>query len=199
MSILSVFDIDDTLFETKAKILLKTKSGYTMSMTPLEFNSYKLKNDEEFDFSQFIDAKLFHSTSTPIPDVWEKALNSIEKLKDNNGSKVVIVTARSDFDDKDLFLSTFEKYGMNTNKIHVYRAGNLQSGSAADKKKIIIKKLLEDQNYSEVQLFDDHKENLNAFLSLSYEFRNIKFIAYHVSNGKIIDPIIVDSQISWYY
>lgn len=199
MNILSIFDIDDTLFETKAKILLKTKSGFTMPLSSAEFNTYKLKSDEEFDFSQFIDAELFHKTSIPIPAVWETALEAIKNLENNINSKVVIVTARSDFDNKDLFLSTFEKFGMNTNKIHIYRAGNIGKGSASDRKKIIIRNLLNESSFSMVNLFDDHKENLEAFLSLGSEFIGITFNAYHVSNGKINKPITVNNELEWYY
>ena len=55
-----VFDFDDTLATTTAKILVwgicpSGLGGQSLvaELTPAQFSSYDLKDDEEFDFSQF--------------------------------------------------------------------------------------------------------------------------------------------------
>jgi hypothetical protein len=73
-------------------------------------------------------------------EFFEKAkpiLPMIDQLKRDiaTGNKVIMVTARSDFNDRDIFLSTFHRFGIDMSKVHVYRAGNIKDGSTEEKKK----------------------------------------------------------------
>ena len=44
---LTIFDIDDTLFVSKARVIVvNTNTGKTKALTPMEFNSYKLRKHE---------------------------------------------------------------------------------------------------------------------------------------------------------
>ena len=71
---LTIFDIDDTLFVSKARVIVKnTNTGQTKALTPMEFNSYKLRKNEEFDFGEFRSAKIFYQTATPIARMVAKA------------------------------------------------------------------------------------------------------------------------------
>ena len=189
---LTIFDIDDTLMKTSATVMVKKPDGTSRELSAAEFNQYQLQPDEEFDFKQFKDAKLFRSTSKPIENLWSTAQEILSSIGKRSGSRVVIVTARSDMDDKDEFLQTFRDHGLDIGKIHVFRAGNLNTGNSAENKKIIIRKLLSNGQFTETRLFDDHIDNLRAFLSLKEEFPDITFEAYPVSSsGKIGHPIIV--------
>lgn len=189
---LTIWDIDDTLFKTSAKVMVKGEHGPPKELSSSEFNSYQLGPNEQFDFSQFRDARLFHATSKPIENIWKTAQNTLDNIGKRPGSRMVVVTARSDLDDKDLFLDTFRKHGMDMSKVHVYRAGNLAHGSSAANKKVIIRNLLNAGNYTEARLFDDHRGNLEAFLDLKKEFPSITFKAFPVSHsGKVGSPIIV--------
>lgn len=190
---LTIFDIDDTLFKTTAKIkVINDQTGEEKELDQKEFNDYKLQDGERFDFSDFENSELFHATSIPIKNIWKTAQNTLGKIGKRPGSRMVIVTARKDFDDKDMFLDTFKKHGLDMKKVHVYRSGNLDLGSSSANKKAVIKKLLNSGNYTEVRLFDDHLGNLNAFLELKNEFENVTFKAFPVShNGIVGKPIIV--------
>ena len=189
--VLICFDIDDTLMRTSATVMVIRPDGSSQELTASEFNHYKLKSGERFDFGQFTDAKLFRDTSKPIENLWKTAQKSLNVIDTRPGSRVVIVTARSDMDDKDEFLKTFEDHGLDMTKVHVFRAGNVNAGSSAENKKIIIRKLLKTQPFVLVKLFDDHPGNLHAFLSLKKEFTNVTFEAYQVEpSGKIHHPII---------
>jgi hypothetical protein len=195
-SALTIFDIDDTLFRTDANVYLKDNSGNKRKLSSKEFNKHTLQDGEQYDFDEFKDAKRFNKTSKPIQNIWKTAQNTLENIGKRPGSRVVIVTARGDLDDKDLFLDTFRQHGLDMDKVHVYRAGNIKHGSSADKKKIVIRNLLESSDFTEVRLFDDYEENLEEFLKLSEEFPDIVFKAFPVSSqGKIGQPIITCGNI----
>lgn len=176
---LTVFDIDETLFRTSAKILVVKDSKVIKELDNREFNTYILSPGESFDFSQFTDARFFNDTSVPIETMWKRAKSTLDSVGKRPGSRVIIVTARSDFDDKEIFLDTFRKHGLDIDKIHVHRAGNLNMPSAAGKKKIIGQYLATGQ-FNLVRLFDDAEGNLRGFLSLREEYPTIKFKAYMV-------------------
>lgn len=189
---LTIWDIDDTLFRTAAKVIVKDQNGGIKELTSHEFNSYKLQPGESFDFKQFDDAELFQTTSSPIDQIWKSALKTLEQIGKRPGSRMVIITARRDLDDKHKFIDTFRQHGMDMSKVHVFRAGNLPAGSSAEKKQAIIRDLLELGNYSETRMFDDHQDNLAAFLELKKEFPHITFKAYPISGkGTVSNPIIV--------
>lgn len=179
---LTVFDIDETLFHTQAKVLVSKNGQIVKELTNQQFNTYVLGQDEKFDFTQFTDARLFHDTSEPIEAMWQHAKQTLDQIGRRSGSRVIIVTARSDFDDKETFLDTFRKHGLDIDKIHVHRAGNLNMPSAAAKK-IIIAKYLSTGKFNLVRLFDDAESNLIAFLSLQDDFPDIEFQAWMVLEG----------------
>lgn len=174
---LTIFDIDDTLFVSKARVLVKNKNtDKSKPLTPQEFNHYKLQKGEEFDFGEFRSAKIFYQTATPIARMIEKA-KAIIKNATARGSKVIIVTARADMDNKDLFIKTFKSHGIPMKNVYVERGGNL-SGSASENKKVIFRKYLDTGEYARIRLFDDHLENLTALLDLKKDYPNVDFMAY---------------------
>jgi hypothetical protein len=174
---LTIFDIDDTLFVSKARVIVvNTNTGKTKALTPMEFNSYKLRKHEEYDYGEFKSAKLFYQTATPIGRMVEKA-KAIIRNATAKGSKVIIVTARANMDDKKLFVKTFESHGIPMKNVYIERAGNM-SGSSAENKKVIFRKYLKTGEYSRIRLFDDHKENLKALLDLKNEFPLVDMFAY---------------------
>ena len=182
---LTMFDVDETMFITKAKVKVMKNGKVVKKLDNQQFNTYKKKAGEEFDFGEFKDAKVFNRTSTPIARMINK-VKVILKNATKAGSKVIIVTARPNFDNKKLFLDTFRQQGIDIDKIYVERAGNLGGGPAADNKKVIFRKYLDQKIYKRIRLFDDSKENLKAFLSLQKDYPEVSFEAYHAkSNGSV--------------
>jgi len=174
---LVIFDIDDTLVHTQTKVHVVQNGRRVKSLNSHDFTHYKLQPGEEFDFGAFRDAKEFFTNAKPI-------IPMIDQLKHDiaTGNKVVMVTARADFNDRELFLDTFRKYGVDMNKVHVYRAGNfVGKASTEEKKKIIIRNLLNKASYSKAIMYDDAIPNLEAFVSLKEEYPHTKFYAWHVS------------------
>ena len=183
---LTMFDVDETMFKTKAKVKVINKNGKVIKkLDNQQFNLYKKKAGEEFDFGEFKNAEVFNRTSTPIARMINK-VKVILKNATRKGSKVIIVTARPNFDDKELFLDTFRNQGIDIDKIYVERAGNLGGGPAADNKKVIFRKYLDQKIYKRIRLFDDAKSNLKAFLSLKKDYPDVSFEAFLAKpNGSV--------------
>lgn len=175
-NVLVIFDIDDTLVNTQTEVHV-VKDGKTIaSLNSHDFTHYKLQPGESFDFKDFRNAKEFFEKSKPIIPMMDQLKRDISR-----GNDVVMVTARADMDDKELFLDTFRKYGVNVNKLHIYRAGNLPSGSTEERKKKIIKSLLDKKSYTKAIMYDDAIPNLQLFASLKKDHPKTMFYAWHVS------------------
>ena len=164
-------DIDETLAYTKAKIIVKNKitGNITIELSNAEFNSYSLKDDEEYDFSQFRDSKLFKSTSQPIQPVIDRIKRMVTMLKQNDrDSQIIFLTARADFDNKNVFLSWFKEQGidMNFKNLYVERSGNMKTGTIPEKKRKTIMKYLQKGIYRRVRMLDDHLGNIKEFLTI---------------------------------
>ena len=174
---LVIFDIDDTLVHTQTKVHVIKDGKVIQSLNSHEFTHYKLKPNEEFDFGDFRDAREFFANAKPIIPMLNQLKQDI-----STGNKVVMVTARADFNDRELFLDTFRKYGVDMNKVHVYRAGNMTiKAQTEEKKKIIIRSLLDKGHYTKAIMYDDAVPNLKSFIELKDEYPNTKFYAWHVS------------------
>lgn len=175
---LIIFDIDDTLMHTTAQVKVIKDGKVIKTLNNQEFNNYTLKPGEEFDFGEFRNAEKFNRESKPI----QPMVNKLKTILDNIGrAKVIMLTARADFDNKDLFLKTFSDLGIDMNKVHVHRAGNLPGDDLpAEKKAIWVRKYLNTNQYDHVRLYDDSITNLRVFKNLKDEYPDIDFQAYYV-------------------
>ena len=176
---LTIFDIDDTLFHTTAQIIIRKSGKAIKKLTSAEFNHYKLGSGESVDFSEFEDAEKFNKESTPITKMFNKAKALLADTKKHPNNKVIIVTARPNLDDRDTFLKTFKKYGLDIDKVRVERAGKISASNAPQSKAIIIYNYLKTGQFNKVRLFDDSINNLKEFLKLEKHFPDIKFTAWH--------------------
>jgi FMN phosphatase YigB (HAD superfamily) len=178
MKKLILFDIDDTLVHTQTLVHVVRGSETVAKLNSREFTHYTLQDGERFDFKEFSNARAFFENSKPIIPMMNQLKRDIAE-----SNKVVMVTARADFDDRDLFLDTFRKCGIDIDKVHVYRAGNVDDGTSIEvKKKQIIRSLLVRDQYSKAIMYDDSIKNLVSFLELTYEFSATKFYAWAVEH-----------------
>ena len=178
---LVIFDIDDTLVNTDTRVNVVRNGKIIKQLNSHDFTHYRLQPGEEFDFGAFKDAREFFTKARPIPGM-------IKQLKQDiaTGNRVIMLTARSDFNDRDIFLDTFRRFGIDMDRVHVYRAGNLAIKAATEeKKKIILRHLLGKEHFDKLIMYDDSVPNLNAFLSLKQEYPWSRFYAWHVDpNGQ---------------
>jgi len=181
---LHVVDIDDTLFHTTARVRVRNaKNKIIRYLSTSEYNNYKLKPGQKYDFKEFKNAKKFRNESKPITPM----INKMKKMHKNPNSKVIINTARSDFDNKHEFLNTFRDQGVDIDKIHVHRTGNDKSDKpVGEKKNDVVRNYLNKGDYRHVTMYDDDKNNLKSFLGLKKEYPHVQFNAHHVQpNGSI--------------
>ena len=176
---LTIFDIDETLFHTKAKVQVLKEGKIVKILDNQQYNSYRLKKGESFNYVQFKSAKIFKETSTPIAKVIKRAKRIIH-FATRKGSKVIIVTARQDMDDKKIFKEAFKAHGIDIGRVYVERAGNIGKETASENKVVIFKRYLDTGRYARIRLFDDDKNNLKAFLSLQEEYPKVDFTGYQV-------------------
>lgn len=162
---ISFVDIDETIFKTFAKILVLKNGKVIKKLSNQEFNTYELKPGESFDFHEFRNAEMFLKTSIAIPKVINRIKRMFKNI-DKRGSKVILLTARSDFDKKDVFLQAFRDHGLPIDKMYVERAGNIKTGTTAKKKEDIVMKYLKTGLYRRVRLVDDDMANVKQFLSI---------------------------------
>jgi hypothetical protein len=185
---LTVFDIDETLFKTNALVRIMQDGKVIRSLDNQEYNTYKLKPGESYDYGEFKNAQVFNDTSIPIGAMIKKARAIINNAV-NAGSKVIIVTARADFDDKKKFLDTFRRYGIDIDKVYVERAGNLNLGSSAKNKRFIFHKYLRGGKYQRVRFFDDAMSNITMFKALQKQYPNVSFESYHVQHDGTVRKV----------
>jgi hypothetical protein len=179
---LHVFDIDDTLLHTTAKIHVKNSEGKVVkTLTNQQFNDHKLPAGHSYDFSEFRSAEKFRKESKPIHTM----LGKVKSLTSQPGHHVIFNTARANFDDKNTFLRTFKDHGISMDKIHVIRAGNINmEGPPAEKKAVVIHGYIKKHKYKNVHMYDDSKTNLRAFLNLKSNHPDTSFHAHHVEGSK---------------
>ena len=178
---LHAFDMDEVLFHhdhSKLKVHVKDQNGKRVqSLTNTEYNDHKLASGQSYDYSDFKSHKVFQRSAHPI----HKMINKLRAIHNNN-KNVEIVTARSDMDDKHGFMKTLNHHGIDTRKIHVRRAGNLNAPSPAEAKHRVIGDLIRKHGYKKVHLYDDSHANLNEFLKLKDDHPDVEFHAHHVSH-----------------
>jgi FMN phosphatase YigB (HAD superfamily) len=165
---LAIFDLDDTLIISAAKIkVLNPKNGKLLKeLTPAEFNFYTHNPKTTLSFKDFEDADVLRK-STFIIDVMQKLLNYYKR-----GVHVAIVTARSN---SKLIRNFFLENGIDIHPelvIAVNDPAHKLTGSVAERKKEAIHQLVE-HGYNDLIFFDDNEENLALAKEIEFE-KNVK-------------------------
>lgn len=179
---LTMFDIDETLFHTYAKILVIKDGEIVRELDNQEFNHYKLKQGEEYDFGQFRDGEFFRRTSKPNIKILQRIPYILKNIKGRD-SKVIFLTARARPDnEKDakkfehLMRETFKDHGIFIKNIDI-----IMTAGSENKKRYIDDYLK--QGYQRIRLYDDHDGNLRDFLSLRSKYPNVEFTAFKVKEN----------------
>lgn len=208
MSKLVIFDVDHTLFVPKnMKVRVVKRNGESFSFAKQEdFDKYKLKPGERYDWSDYRSGELFEKNAEPIPRVVNLLKQIIEtnkkvlegKLPEKDIWHVAILTARASLKGKKDFIKAFEnqQIPISPNKsfqfderyCHIYRAGdppyrNVPSPIA--KREIIENKIKRapefGKDYTSVRMYDDSRANLKEFLEI--KIPGIRLEAMLVENG----------------
>lgn len=143
-----VFDFDDTLATTTAKIHIYTLPDRLLvgKVSPQQFSSYKLKEGEVFDFSEFRQDKFIHAAEPTF-------LIGLAKEVYREGHHIFILTARED-DSTDAISAFLERYEIKAKTIYCVGGKN----SIAEKKREMLLNIM--CSYDKVYYYDDNVDNI---------------------------------------
>lgn len=180
---LFAFDMDETLLAHDPKHLkvhVRDNQGKLLkSLTNQEFNKYKLKPGEHFDFKDFRSAKILGQSAHPIKPM----INRLNQLK-RRGFKTEIVTARADLDDKHKVKKHLKRFGIDIKTTHLRRAGNIEGSSTGDRKRKVISDQIKKHKYNEVHLYDDDLGNHKHFAKLKQDHPGVKLVSHIVRHNE---------------
>lgn len=180
---LFAFDMDETLIAhdpKHLKIHIRDSQGKLIkSLTNQEFNRYKLKPGEKYDFKDFKSSKVLGQSARPI----QPMINRMNQLK-RRGFKTEIVTAREDLDDKQKVKKHLMKFGIDISTTHLRRAGNVEGTSTGDRKRKVISDQIKKHKYNEVHLFDDDIGNHKHFAKLKQDHPGVRLVSHIVRHNE---------------
>ena len=179
---LYAFDIDGTLKHPTATIGVKDPVGNIVHrLDHHTYNTYKLPAGHSYDYSEFTSADKFQE-SEPIKPIITIAKTIQRKMSPR--SKMVFITARSNFDNKKKFLNNFRSSGLNMDHrdprgIHVHRSGQLPLPTA-EAKLHYFRQHLDTGKFHTVHFWDDDDRNLKLFGQLKQDYPHVSFNGYKV-------------------
>lgn len=167
-----LFDVDDTLIHTTARIGIKRDGKIIKKISNSAYNEYTLKPGEEFDYSEFDDPKILYNEE--FTKYWKTL-----KREYNKGTHIGIITARGDVD---MIFNFFKKNHIEIKKELVFAVGDPKmklNGTIADRKSNVISKLVL-LGYKTFVFFDDNETNLRFAKELEKKYNKIKIITVKV-------------------
>lgn len=168
---ITVFDLDDTLIITKSKIKVHNpNTGFSIELTPQEFNEFEKWEGDEMDFSDFRNLDILKAGRI-IEWVFNILKRTIAK-----GDPVGIITAR---DNSKLIYDFLLHHNIKIKPAYIFainEPGTNFSGSISERKKQAFIKLM-DMGFTEFTFYDDDKENIKIAKSLIRDYPNIKMDA----------------------
>lgn len=169
-----IFDLDDTLVKTGAKIKVYSDEGNLVhSLTPEEFNSYVNHNGHTLDFDDFNDLQILLGGVLMMKNV--KILKDCAKIHD-----VGMITARSHRMSVLEFIRE-KNLPIKENLIYVVNDPRAPfNGTVAERKKQAFEMLIK-MGYDNFIYYDDNTDNLEAAKSLEQEY-SVKFELHHVKD-----------------
>ena len=164
---LLIFDVDDTLINTTAKIFVRRgdEGKLVKTLTNNEYNTYKLRPSEWFDYSEFADPEILSKET--FTKYWDTLKREYKK-----GTHISIITARGN---ADMIRDFFLKNGIDIKQELVFAVGDrnyMYHGTVAERKAKTIN-LLAQLGYKTLIFFDDNDENLKAVKDLERDGLNI--------------------------
>ena len=164
MGRLAVFDLDDTLIISSAKIQVLNKKGQVIKqLTPSEFNFFKMDpKKHSLSFGEFESSEILRDS--------EFITHTIEKLQEyyKKGVHVCILTARSS---SSMVRNFFMENGIDIHPDLVIAVNDPKyqlKGNIAEKKAQALRNLIA-EGYNDFIFFDDNQENLDHAKQLERE------------------------------
>jgi hypothetical protein len=193
---LHLFDLDDTLITTTAKVRVCDDQGQALRfLTPAEFTDYRLASGESFDFREFSDVGILSRGILVryTRDIIEQLL--IRGTRSCFG----ILTARGDKSlhagflirlFRDLFGIRLQKglifavsdarFNRHKDRIAIQGKAVFSSLSVPERKALVVLEDLISRGFNDISFYDDSRENLAAFRHLAKEYPKVVFKAHFI-------------------
>tara|TARA_B110000971_G_scaffold155943_1_gene159339 strand:+ start:2967 stop:3521 length:555 start_codon:yes stop_codon:yes gene_type:complete len=164
-----IFDADDTLVITDAKIRVCDEAGKScFELSPEEFNSYQHDPKHILNFDDFKSLEIM------------KAGKLIQKYLDvlareyKKGNAIGVITAR---DDQDMIYTWLKEHvGFHVKKEFIWAINDPKlglTGNIAKRKKDAFQWFI-DQGYTDLTFFDDDKANIKIIKDLAKENKTLR-------------------------
>ena len=144
-----VFDFDDTLATTTARIKVMDGAGLVTHVQPRDFSNFKLNVGEYFDFTEFRDDRF-------IKDADPTFLMHLAQEVSEEDQDVYILTARED-DSADAIQSFLASYNVNAKTIHC--VGGTQKNIPQKKREMLLTIMAK---YDKIYYYDDNSDNIEG-------------------------------------
>ena len=155
-----LFDIDDTLIKSKAKIyVLNNENKVIKKLTPEMYNTYVRKEGEHFSYDEFDNERILNEAK--LTKFW-KIMTDVYDA----GFNVGIVTAR---EDKEMLIRFFLSRGVDINRYLIFPIGGKDckfQGTIQDRKRQVIEHLSA-RGYKNFVFYDDNEDNLREVAKMS--------------------------------
>lgn len=176
---ITVFDLDDTLVITDAKIkVCNIVTGDCHELTPEEFNEYEANPNHELNFDDFKSLEIMKAGD--LIHYYLKILADAYKMK----RAVGIVTAR---DSQEMIYTWLKDHvGFHIAKDLIYAINDPVhglTGSIAQKKQQAFREYIE-MGYRKIQFFDDDNANLKLVKDLQVEYPDVEISVYKADKNK---------------
>lgn len=162
-------DLDDTLLKTTAKIMVRFPDGREELLSTEQYG--KLRNvPHEPDFREFSDPHKFITESTVMPNnmaLFAQLQEAAKSRMEDDGSRIIILTARSDFASKDHVIYYLASIGVDVDRVHFERAGNISKGCTGSNKRKIVESYLDNNEFASFILIDDSISNLEKVFDIA--------------------------------
>ena len=152
-----VFDFDDVLIKSDARIQVYRNKAFYKSLTPQLFNTFIKDKTDVFDFTDFKDGELILKAKKYKMWPFLKKLNKLIKSKKINAD-IIILTARNS-EIKSFIHTLLKDDGIMLDISHIITMGDDKGDiNIANEKKKILQQLI--KKYSKIIFFDDDIQNI---------------------------------------
>ncbi len=166
MKTLVVFDFDDTLFHSGARVIVQKPGEQPTYLSTHEYAVYVPEPDDEFDYSEF-------AAYPPRPEPIAKTTKALQSAVLRHGlENVIILTARSNPKPVEMVLENFQMPPVEVIAI---------ASSTPDDKAVVLEEMISQQRYDRLVLYEDSIPNINAIRAKIQPVLGKMFFAYQVT------------------
>lgn len=156
----TIFDFDDTLIKSNAKIYIYRNGKFTKSLTPSDYHHYKKNPNDVFDTSDFDDVNIVLNAQTY--KMWP-LLEQLDKISNIN---LYILTGRHEKAKKIIYQFIVHKGIKNLPFENIYAVGDEKGvvNIPLEKRKVL--EIISTQ-YSTINFYDDSYETIELVKDVS--------------------------------